>query len=253
MKGLNLALLLLLAGTAGSRAEEPVSGYDLLSAEMQEMQDDEFINPGMLTVEAGRELFSQPGLNGQTCATCHGADGSGLRVERIASYPIYDSQRKRVLTLRAQIDACRDERLEEFPEPYESQDLLALETFLRYLARREPVQVELQGPITDHYERGKTLFETRFGQLNLSCAHCHEVYPGFRLRSQTLSQGHTNAFPAYRLTTGRVVGLHRKFVDCYITLRAEPFPVGSPEYIDLEVFMTARGNGLPIETPGIRR
>jgi sulfur-oxidizing protein SoxA len=253
MNRLAIALPLLLAGAAESRAEEPVSGYRLLSPEMQEMQDDEFTNPGMLTVEAGREFFSQPGLNGRACADCHGVGGSGLEVERIASYPIYDPESQRVLTLRAQIDACRDERMEEFPEPYESRDLLALETFVRYLARGEPVQVELQGPISDHYERGKAMFETRFGQLNMSCAHCHEIYPGFRLRSQTLSQGHTNAFPAYRLTPGRVVGLHRKFVDCYITLRAEPYPVGSPEYIDLEVYMTARGNGLPIETPGIRR
>lgn len=248
-----VALILLLAVGAGAPAREPESGYGLLSPEMQEMQDDEFTNPGMLTVEAGRELFSQAGQSGQSCADCHGADGSGLTVERIASYPIYDPERRRVLTLRAQIDACRDERLEEFPEPYESQDLLALETFVRHLARGEPVQVDIRGTVADHHQRGKAMFETRLGQFNLSCAHCHEVYPGFRLRSQTLSQGQTNAFPAYRLTPGRVVGLHRKFVDCYITLRAEPYPVGSPEYLDLEVYTTARGNGLPIETPGIRR
>jgi sulfur-oxidizing protein SoxA len=247
------ALILLLATGSDAAAREAESGYQLLSPEMQEMQDDDFTNPGLLIVEAGRELFSQPGLSGQSCADCHGADGSGMEAERIASYPIFDQERQRVLTLRAQIDACRDERLEEFPEPYESRDLLALETFVRYLARGEPVQVELKGPIADYYQRGKAMFETRFGQFNMSCAHCHDVYPGFRLRSQTLSQGQTNAFPAYRLTPGRVVGLHRKFVDCYITLRAEPYPVGSPEYIDLEVYTTARGNGLPIETPGIRR
>ncbi len=247
------ALILLLAGSAAPLAGEPVSGYQLLSPEMQEMQDDEFTNPGMLTVEAGRELFSQPGLNGQACADCHGADGERINPGRIAAYPIYDQERQQVLTLRAQIDACRDERLEEFPEPYESQDLLALETFVRYLARGEPVQVDIQGPLAEHFERGRELFETRLGQFNFSCAHCHQVYPGFRLRSQTLSQGHSNAFPAYRITPGRVVGLHRKFIDCFITLRAEPYPVGSQEFIDLEVYSTARGNGLPIETPGIRR
>ncbi len=247
------AMLLLLAVSAGVPAREPESGYRLLSPEMQEMQDDEFTNPGMLTVEAGRELFAQPGLSEEACADCHGAEGERLDPGRIAAYPVYDGERRAVLTLRGQINVCRDQRMDEFPEPYESQDLLALETFVRYLARGEPVRVDTQGPMAEHFERGRRLFETRFGQLNLSCAHCHEVYPGFRLRSQTLSQGQTNAFPAYRLTPGRVSGLHRKFIDCYITLRAEPYPVGSPEYTDLEVYMTARGNGLPIETPGIRR
>lgn len=32
-----------------------------------------------------------------------------------------------------------------------------------------------------------------------------------------------------------------------------PVSVGSEEFINLEVYLNARGNGLPIETPGIRR
>lgn len=246
-----LVLSLLLSGPAA--AWEPKSGYESLSPDLQEMQDDEFANPGMLTVEKGRALFSQPGLNDKRCADCHGEQGEGLSPERIATYPNYDPEAQQVLTLRGRINQCRDRHLEEFPDPYESGDLLALETFVRYLARGQAVQVDISGPLAAHYERGKQLFETRIGQLNMSCHHCHEIYQGFPLRSQTLTQAQTNGFPIYRLGIGRVIGLHRKFYDCFITLRAEPYPVGSPEYTDLEVFMTARGNGLPIETPGIRR
>jgi hypothetical protein len=73
-----------------------------------------------------------------------------------------------------------------------------------------------------------------------------------RLRGQTLTQGQANGFPEYRLGSGRVTGPHRRFSECFRSFRAEPFELGSPEYIDLEVFVTARGNGLPIETPAVR-
>ena len=49
------------------------------------------------------------------------------------------------------------------------------------------------------------------------------------------------------------MSLHEKFVGCYGTLRAMPYEPGSEEYIDLEVYLTARGNGLRIETPSIGR
>ena len=65
-------------------AQQPVSGYDYLTPEMQEMQDDEFGNPGMLAVDAGAELFTTPGNNRKSCADCHDADGSKLNADHIA-------------------------------------------------------------------------------------------------------------------------------------------------------------------------
>ena len=55
-----LALTLTLSALAltAAHAQQPVSGYDYLTPEMQEMQDDDFGNPGMITVDAGEELFS---------------------------------------------------------------------------------------------------------------------------------------------------------------------------------------------------
>lgn len=73
------------------------------------------------------------------------------------------------------------------------------------------------------------------------------------LRGHVLSQAQVNGFPIYRITDGKIMCLHEKFVGCYGTLLALPYQLGSEEFIDLEVFMTARGNGLPVETPAIRR
>lgn len=37
-----------------------------------------------------------------------------------------------------------------------------------------------------------------------------------------------------------------------IGMRAEPFPYGAPEFIELELYLMSRASGLRIETPGVR-
>jgi sulfur-oxidizing protein SoxA len=36
-------------------------------------------------------------------------------------------------------------------------------------------------------------------------------------------------------------------------IRAEPFAAGSPELLNLELYLAVRGRGLPVETPAVRR
>jgi sulfur-oxidizing protein SoxA len=230
---------------------EPQSGYELLSEELKAMQDDEFANPGMLTVDRGRELFNKPGFNGKSCASCHGSEGEKLDPRRIATYPVYEPKRGPV-TLQSQINRCYADREEEFPMLYDADKLIALETFVRHLARGEKVNVDISGPMRKHYEAGREIFHTRIGQRDMACVQCHEIYAGQRLRGQVLNQAQVNGFPIYRITDGKIMSLHEKYIGCYGTLRALPYQPGSEEYIDLEVFMTARGNGLRIETPAIR-
>ncbi|WP_166668763.1 sulfur oxidation c-type cytochrome SoxA [Thiohalophilus thiocyanatoxydans] len=233
-------------------ALEPQSSYELLSEELKQMQDDDFANPGMATVDRGRELFQKPGFNGKSCASCHGDDGEKLDPERIAAYPIYDEEHGPV-TLQSRINQCYAYHQEEFPLLYDADELIALETFVRHRARGEKMNVDVSGPMREHYEAGKEIFHTRIGQRDMACVHCHETYAGQRLRGQILNQAQINGFPIYRVTDGNIMSLHEKFIGCYGTLRAMPYEPGSQEYIDLEVYMSARGNGLPIETPGVRQ
>jgi sulfur-oxidizing protein SoxA len=37
-----------------------------------------------------------------------------------------------------------------------------------------------------------------------------------------------------------------------IGVRAEPFAFGAPELVDLELHLTERARGLPVETPAVR-
>ena len=91
------------------------------------------------------------------------------------------------------------------------------------------------------------------GQMNLSCAHCHDANWGKRLLSETISQGHPNAYPTYRMEWQTMGSLQRRIRACLSGIRAEMLPYGSQEYLDLELFLAWRAQGLPIETPGVRR
>jgi sulfur-oxidizing protein SoxA len=236
----------------GAQAEAPRSGYTYLKPDTQAMQDDDFANPGMVVVEQGAELFAQAGKNGKSCAACHGNDGQDLSPASIAAYPVYDEPGKRPLTLHNRIRRCWEQNLENTPLKYADADAIALETFIRHLARGQSVNVDITGPMQTHFESGKQIYHQRYGQLDLACNHCHDSHDGQYLRGQLLSQGQTNGFPVYRLKSGQITGLHLRMKQCFVKFRALPFPAGSDELIDLEVFLAARGNGLKIETPAIR-
>ncbi len=244
---LTLLGIALTAGAAGVR-----SGYEYLLPETWALQDDDFGNPGLAMVDEGRALFQRAGANGKACADCHGTGGERLDVHGIARYPVFDQERKRPITLRERIRLCRSEKQAGPALSYAGRKALALETFVRHLARGQPVAVEIGGPMAAHYEAGRKLFHTRWGQVDIACHQCHDNHAGQHFRGQTLTQGQTNGLPAYRLATGEVAGAHERFRQCMHKLRAEPFAIGSPEFIDLEVYANARGNGLPIETPGVR-
>ncbi len=252
-----LPSLLLLATTllfalSPAHAREPKSGYAYLSEGVQEMQDDEFANPGYFTVDQGSELFDTAGENGKSCASCHGSNGEQLDPRRIAMFPMFDQPTQKPITLQGRIHACSTQNLGNAPMKYDGGDAIALETFVRNLARGETVNVQTDGPVAPFVQRGKAYFEARRGQMDMSCAHCHVNYEGLRLRAQVLSQGQLNGFPTYRLANQRVNGAHLRFRQCENRLRASFQKAGADDYVNLELYMMSRGNGLEIETPAVR-
>jgi len=248
----SILLIAMLFQSIAAHANEAVSGYYFLSPMTQEMQDDEFANPGMDAVEHGRELFHGVGNSGKSCASCHGEDGDKMNIKNVARYPVYNENELRPYTLQDQINLCWEDKLDNTPFVYDCKEVVALETYVRFLARGETVNVDIGGPMKAHYESGRELYHTRFGQIDMACVHCHVYHQGQRMRGQVLSQGHSNGFPEYRLGSGRITSLHKRFSECFVSFRAQPFDRGSDEFIDLEVYINARGNGLKIETPAVR-
>lgn len=228
------------------------SGKAFVSRETQEQQDDLTDNPGMLWVERGGELWKEPaGPEAKSCASCHGAPetmkGAATR------YPRVDEKLGRLVNLETRIQACVAQHQQALVPPYESQELLALTALVAHQSRGLPMSVKIDGPAASYFAQGDKLFHEKQGHLDLSCAQCHIENWGKRLRTETLSQGYANGFPAYRLEWQTLGSSHRRLRACFQGVRAEPFAPGSPEFIALELYLAWRGEGLEIETPAVRR
>lgn len=228
----------------------PKSGYDFLTPENRALQDDDFANPGMLWVETGAALWRQPNAGGQSCASCH-TDGS---MKGAASrYPQWSDELGRVINIEQRINYERETRLSLPPLAYETEDLLGLTAYLGNQSKGMPIDVAVNGKAAESFTRGKAFFYARRGQLDLSCASCHEQHVGDHLRAETISEGQINGFPIYRALWQTMGSTHRMFAWCNEAVRAEPYGAGSQEYVDLELFERWRGMGLKVETPAIRR
>jgi sulfur-oxidizing protein SoxA len=228
------------------------SGYFFMSPQTRAMQDDDMANPGMLTVLEGAELWSRPqGAAGRSCADCHGADGSGL-TGAAARYPAFDEAEGKPIDLAGRIRKCGAEHLSVAPPAFESRSLVALTTFVAHKARGTPVGTGEDPRLSRAVETGRSLWHTRFGQLDLSCAQCHDDNAGRRLGSAPIPEAHPTGYPIYRLEWQSVGSLQRRIRGCLIGVRAEPFPYGSDEFVALELFLMHRARGMPMETPGVR-
>jgi sulfur-oxidizing protein SoxA len=255
---------LLLAGllaTSPAAAEEPVahavdgraSGYLFLDQETKALQDDPFENPGLLWVEQGRALWETvDGREGKSCASCHGAAERSMRGVG-ATYPGLDEAQDRLLGLEERINLCRTRHMAAEPYPYESQELLALTAFVGHQSSGMAVAPEVGGPARRFFELGRELYHRRRGQLDLSCANCHEDLVGKRLRGDVISQGQTNGHPVYRILWQTLGSVGRMIEWCQDAVRAERYPRGSEEMLALQLYMAWRGRGLPVEIPGVRR
>jgi sulfur-oxidizing protein SoxA len=228
------------------------SSYDLMSPETRAMQDDDTANPGMLWVLDGEALWrAKTGAAGKACADCHGNAGDTMK-GIAARYPAFDAAQGRPINIEQRINICRSEKQRAPPFAYESKDLLALTTYVARQSRGMPIEGAADERLKPFVETGRALFTLRQGQLNLSCAQCHDDNWGQKLAGNPLTQAHPTGYPLYRLEWQTVGSLQRRLRNCLIGMRVEPYAYGAPEYVALETFMMWRARGLKIETPAVR-
>jgi len=170
-----------------------------------------------------------------------------------ARYPAYDATSQSVLDLDGRIEQCRVARQKKPAFGRESEDLVALGSYVSFQSRGMPIAVSIDGPARAAFDRGAAFYQKRHGQMNLACTQCHDANWGKRLFNETLSQGHGNAFPAYRLEWQAVGSLQRRVRACLFGVRAEMPAPGAPELTDVELYLAWRAQGLPVESPGVRR
>jgi sulfur-oxidizing protein SoxA len=229
------------------------SGYVYAEPETRAMEDDDFNNPAFLWVDQGKELWSKvEGTAGVSCASCHNEASNTMKGVG-ATYPKFVPAIGKVVDIEQRINYERTHRMGAAEWAWESPELLAMTAFVKLQSRGMPVRVAVDGPAHATWLRGKAFYETRRGQLDMACAQCHIQNPERKLRSEILSQGQSNGFPTYRLAWGTLGSLQRRFRECNNNIRAEPLPYGADDYIALELFVASRGNGLPVESPSVRK
>jgi sulfur-oxidizing protein SoxA len=237
---------------AAPAADERRSGYEFMSAETRAMQDDDSTNPAVLSLLDGEELWKRKaGAARQACFDCHG-DARGSMKGVAARYPAWDAAAARPVNLEQRINACRTARQQAPALAYESRELLALTVYVARQSRGMPIAVAADGPLKPFLDAGRATFHRRQGQLNLACTQCHDGLWGKKLVGNTIPQAHPTGYPLYRLEWQGVGSLHRRLRNCMTGVRAEPYAFGSPEFVDLELYLMWRARGMKLETPAVR-
>ncbi len=237
----------------GHPFDEVLSGWLFREPETRALEIDSIENPGMLAVEEGETIWNTvEGTAGKSCASCHG-DAAQSMAGVGAKYPKWDADSKRPIDIELMINKCRSEKMGAEPYAFDKGGQVPLTAYVKYQSQGEPVSIDLsQGEMQQWWDKGKELYYTRTGQLNLSCASCHEVSMGKHIRADHLSQGQINGFPLYRLKSG-MTSVQNRFRGCIRDTRAEVPKAFSDELMALEVYVTWRGTGLSVETPAVRQ
>lgn len=254
LRAATLTVLALLLGCAAPAPLPDVrrSGFDFMSAQTQAMQRDDAANPAMLSVAEGKALWATPqGPRGRSCAGCHGAAETSMRGVA-ARYPAWDDVLARPVSLDTRIGLCRQRHQQADAGASEAPLRLDLETYVAHQSRGLPIAPDTDPRLTPFRERGARLFSQRLGQLDLSCAQCHDALAGRRLAGSLIPQGHPTGYPIYRLEWQGMGSLQRRLRGCMTGVRAEPFAPDSVEFAELELHLAWRALGMALETPAIR-
>lgn len=203
-------------------------------------------------VEHGKELFNTKFANGKSYADCLPNGGKNIRQH----FPMFDSATGDIKTLEGEINACRKANGEK-PFKWKKGDIAALSAYIASTSNGQTIDIKIPNDqrALDWYARGKRHFYAKRGQLNLSCANCHQDNAGNQIRADILSPalGHVTHFPVHRLKWKGLGTLHRRYGGCNKQVRAKPFKAQGKEYRNLEYFLTHMSNGIEYNGPSARK
>lgn len=204
----------------------------------------------------GKALWEKPFADGKRFTDCFKDNGKGAA----AAYPrvLADGT---VATFESALNKCLEAHQEK-PLAYgDMKTMGALSLYASRLSDGARVNVVVNTDAEKAaFERGKTLYYTRAGQLGMACASCHTQQAGKTLRSEELSPviGQAAHFPVFRPNRATahldVVTLQKRYEGCQNNVKVEhPYKAGSAELNDLEFFHTYVSNGLPMRSGAFRK
>jgi sulfur-oxidizing protein SoxA len=250
--GLGLASVFA-ASLALAQAGEPRrSSYHDMGPALQKMQDDDTANPAMLFVQAGEALWQQKaGAADKSCADCHTTSAASLK--GVATrYPAIPAGASQPVDLEGRINLCRTTQQRAPALASESRELLGLTAYVVLQSRGQAIAPPDDPRLAPFRAQGAALYKSRQGQLNLSCANCHDDNAGKKLAGSTIPQGHPTGYPIYRLEWQTLGSLKRRLRNCLVGMRAEAYDWGDPQYVALELYLMERSRGMALDAPAVR-
>ena len=156
--------------------DEIISGWHFRSDETQQLQTDDFENQGMIFVDQAMDIWdTAEGSEGKACSDCH-ADPADSMAGVAATYPKWNEDAGELRTVQMQVNDCRVNRMGADAWKYDATDAVSMEAMIASHSRGMPVDVAIDGPVAEAWEKGKEIYYTRYGQLELACASC-QLHP----------------------------------------------------------------------------
>jgi sulfur-oxidizing protein SoxA len=214
-----------------------------------EMED---FPPYEIAIDEGETAFNTSFANGKSYADCFENGGMGIK----QNFPYFDTESGEVITMELAINRCRTNNGEE-PLPWLTGELAQIAAYMAYTSRGNKMNVVIPDDprALEAYESGKEYYYTRRGQLEFACENCHMQSAGNLLRADRLSGmlGQATHWPVYRSKWGETGTLHKRFQECNLQVRAEPYEPQSRQYRELEYFMSFMSNEMEMNGPATRR
>lgn len=214
-------------------------------------------NPADIMVANGEELLGN--LGGDAALAKYLGMSEDKMPEYIAGFPRYIEKFKMVVGIDQVLQAMMHDAGQK-PYKLKSSEMFDMLAYVKSLANDVPINIDVNANqhMKDAYALGKKTFDTKRGGRGLSCLSCHSPdIIGSVLRTQPLpdlgAQNAGGTWPAYRMTKSSLRTLQRRFQGCMNNALLKVIPIGSPEMVALEVYVTDKAKGTPIAIPGLKR
>lgn len=206
-------------------------------------------------IDEGKALFNKPGHNGKSCASCHADNLKGVA----ATYPKFDRVLGKVMLIETHTNHCRKKYMHSKPYRLGSRNSNTLSSYIKYMARNAPVTLASDEATQKALKKGRQSFYKKTGQLNFSCADCHDSAAGKWLRGQSLNSIRPDGKYSYTAATWPrhfialhelgLISMQQRIRHCQIVTQTYPLKPGSAEYINMELYITSLAQGAPMQAP----
>ena len=217
-------------------------------------------NPADLMVANGEELLGEY-VGGDAGLAAFLKVSEDALPAYIAGFPRYLPEFKQVVGIDQALQGAMSAHGHK-PFKLKSSNMFDMDAYVKSIANDEKIQIDVNANkyMKQAYALGEKTYMTARGGRGLSCNSCHSKdIVGSVLRTQPLpdlsSHGVAVAatWPAYRMTKSSLRTLQRRFQGCMKNALLKVIPIGSPEMVALEVYLTQKAKGKEIAIPGLKR